>query len=42
MARSSDGFPRTAGQAGALDAILAEQGDQWSAVVEIQVPRETW
>jgi adenylate kinase len=35
-----DGFPRTAGQAEALDAILDEQGDRIDAVVEIQVPRE--
>jgi len=35
-----DGFPRTAGQAGALDAILAEHNDRIDAVVEIQVPRE--
>ncbi len=35
-----DGFPRTAGQAEALDAILAEQNDQIDAVVEIDVPRE--
>ena len=35
-----DGFPRTAGQAEALDEILAEQQDRVDAVVEIQVPRE--
>lgn len=35
-----DGFPRTAGQAGALDAILGNHDDQIDAVVEIQVPRE--
>ncbi len=35
-----DGFPRTAGQAGALDAILGNHDDQVDAVVEIQVPRE--
>lgn len=35
-----DGFPRTAGQAGALDAILAEYDDRIDAVIEIQVPRE--
>lgn len=35
-----DGFPRTAGQAGALDAILAEHNDRIDAVIEIQVPRE--
>lgn len=35
-----DGFPRTSGQAEALDAILAEQDDSIDAVVEIQMPRE--
>jgi adenylate kinase len=35
-----DGFPRTSGQAEALDAILAEQSDRIDAVVEIAVPRE--
>jgi adenylate kinase len=35
-----DGFPRTAGQAEALDAILAEQDDRIDAVIEIQVPRD--
>jgi adenylate kinase len=35
-----DGFPRTAGQAEALDEILAGQGDRVDAVIEIQVPRE--
>jgi adenylate kinase len=35
-----DGFPRTAGQAGALDQILADQQDRVDAVIEIQVPRE--
>lgn len=35
-----DGYPRTSGQAEALDGILAEHGDQVDAVVEIQVPRE--
>lgn len=35
-----DGFPRTSGQAEALDRILAEQDDQVDAVIEIQVTRE--
>lgn len=35
-----DGFPRTAGQAEALDDILAGQDDRIDAVIEIQVPRE--
>ena len=35
-----DGFPRTAGQAEALDAILAEQDDRVDAVIEIDVPRD--
>jgi len=35
-----DGYPRTPGQAEALDRILAEQDDQIDLVVEIQVPRE--
>lgn len=35
-----DGFPRTAGQAEALDQILAERDDQVDAVIEIQMPRE--
>ncbi len=35
-----DGFPRTSGQAQALDRILAAQDDQIDAVIEIQVPRE--
>lgn len=35
-----DGFPRTAGQAEALDAILAEQDDRIDAVIEIDVPRD--
>jgi adenylate kinase len=35
-----DGFPRTAGQAEALDEILAGQDDRIDAVIEIQVPRE--
>jgi adenylate kinase len=33
-----DGFPRTRGQAAALDAALAKRGDAISAVVEIEVP----
>ncbi|HEV2128612.1 MAG TPA: adenylate kinase [Thermomicrobiales bacterium] len=36
-----DGYPRTAGQAEALDEILARQHDRIDAVIEIQVPRET-
>ena len=35
-----DGFPRTSGQAEALDEILARQDDSIDAVIEIQVPRE--
>lgn len=34
-----DGFPRTDVQARALDTILAEHGEQITAVVEIDVPR---
>lgn len=34
-----DGFPRTQRQAQALDEILASQGEQLTAVVEIDVPR---
>lgn len=34
-----DGFPRTDVQARALDSILAEHGEQITAVVEIDVPR---
>lgn len=34
-----DGFPRTDIQARALDTILAEHGEQITAVVEIEVPR---
>jgi adenylate kinase len=36
-----DGFPRTEGQARALDNILAEQGESLTAVIEIDVPRDT-
>lgn len=36
-----DGFPRTDGQARALDDILADLGESVSAVIEIDVPRET-
>jgi adenylate kinase len=35
-----DGFPRTDVQARALDSILAEYGEQITAVVEIEVPRD--
>src|SRR5699024_5329745 len=35
-----DGFPRTEPQARALDEILADQGEQLTAVVEIDVPRD--
>lgn len=35
-----DGFPRTEPQARALDEILANQGEQITAVVEIEVPRD--
>ena len=35
-----DGFPRTEPQARALDEILAAQGEQLTAVVEIDVPRD--
>lgn len=35
-----DGFPRTEPQARALDEILASQGEQITAVVEIDVPRD--
>lgn len=35
-----DGFPRTEPQARALDEILANQGEELTAVVEIDVPRE--
>lgn len=35
-----DGFPRTDVQARALDSILAEQGEQITVVVEIDVPRD--
>lgn len=36
-----DGFPRTEPQARALDDILASQGERLTAVVEIDVPRDT-
>ena len=32
-----DGFPRTAGQAGALDALLAEGGQRVTAVISLEV-----
>jgi adenylate kinase len=35
-----DGFPRTEPQARALDDILAQQGEELTAVVEIDVPRD--
>jgi adenylate kinase len=35
-----DGFPRTEPQARALDEILAQQGEELTAVVEIDVPRD--
>lgn len=35
-----DGFPRTAAQAGGLDAILNDFSQQITAVVEIDVPRD--
>lgn len=35
-----DGYPRTPGQAEALDGILGELDDRIDAVVEIQVPRD--
>lgn len=35
-----DGFPRTAAQAEALDAMLARRGESVTAVVAIDVPRE--
>lgn len=35
-----DGFPRTEPQARALDEILANQGEELTAVVEINVPRD--
>jgi adenylate kinase len=36
-----DGFPRTAGQAAALDAMLARRGEEITAVIAIDVPRQT-
>jgi adenylate kinase len=36
-----DGFPRTEGQADALDRALAARGDAVTTVVAIDVPRET-
>ena len=35
-----DGFPRTAGQAAALDALLAKLGQHLDAVVQLAVPRD--
>lgn len=36
-----DGFPRTEGQAEALDRVLASRGEAVTTVVAIDVPRET-
>jgi adenylate kinase len=36
-----DGFPRTFGQAAALDAMLTRRGEEITAVIAIDVPRET-
>ena len=36
-----DGFPRTEGQADALDRVLAARGEAVTLVVAIEVPRET-
>ena len=36
-----DGFPRTRSQADALDAELARRGESVSAVIQIEVPRQT-
>lgn len=36
-----DGFPRTDVQARSLDAILLEQGERLTTVIEIVVPRDT-
>jgi adenylate kinase len=35
-----DGFPRTLSQAGSLEEILGERGEELDAVVEFQVPEE--
>ena len=35
-----DGFPRTLGQAKALDKVLAEEGDRVTKIIELQVPDE--
>jgi len=35
-----DGFPRTVGQAAALDSVLAGRGDRIDAVVYIEVPND--
>ncbi|MHA7885980.1 adenylate kinase [Roseicyclus sp.] len=35
-----DGFPRTAGQAAALDALLAERGEKIDAVISLKVQDE--
>lgn len=36
-----DGFPRTQAQADSLDAELSQRGEEISAVVQIEVPRQT-
>jgi adenylate kinase len=36
-----DGFPRTEGQAEALDRVLAARGEGLTAVIAIEVPRDT-
>ncbi|MDQ3225784.1 MAG: adenylate kinase [Chloroflexota bacterium] len=36
-----DGFPRTYGQADALDRLLADRGEAVTSVIAIDVPRET-
>jgi len=36
-----DGYPRNTGQAEAFDAVLAERGEEVSAVIVLDLPRET-